>query len=171
MPNSLSLMIPDMLDWRQIWGSGRPRKGVHHGVLPANTIVITAEIESGFIAKDYLVPFRSSTVSLCPAPFQTRSRWVGVKGSTRNGRRDPKCPSTGRLRMDREDSGVLSEGAASVWVVADEAVGCTRAFLTMWRFSRRLVCRGHPEPGLHVNDISRIHWSQHLLTTQSEWPN
>ncbi|GFT70563.1 hypothetical protein TNCV_1133221 [Trichonephila clavipes] len=27
MPNSQSQMIPDMLDWRQIWGSGRPRKG------------------------------------------------------------------------------------------------------------------------------------------------
>ncbi|GFU75634.1 uncharacterized protein TNCV_2863481 [Trichonephila clavipes] len=25
--------------------------------------------------------------------------------------------------------------------------------------------------GLRVNDISRIHWSQHLLTTQSELPN
>ncbi|GFX44167.1 hypothetical protein TNCV_4119631 [Trichonephila clavipes] len=34
--------------------------------------------------------------------------------------------------------------------------------------SRRLVCRGRREPGLRVNDISRIHWSQHLLTTQSE---
>ncbi|GFW62828.1 hypothetical protein TNCV_4451771 [Trichonephila clavipes] len=27
MPNSPSQMIQDMLDWRQIWGSGRPRKG------------------------------------------------------------------------------------------------------------------------------------------------
>ncbi|GFV75519.1 hypothetical protein TNCV_1483631 [Trichonephila clavipes] len=27
MPNSPSQMIPDRLDWRQIWGSGRPRKG------------------------------------------------------------------------------------------------------------------------------------------------
>ncbi|GFW20762.1 uncharacterized protein TNCV_1049831 [Trichonephila clavipes] len=35
----------------------------------------------------------------------------------------------------------------------------------------QLVCLGHPEPGLHVNDISRIHWSQHLLTTQSKRPN
>ncbi|GFU59669.1 uncharacterized protein TNCV_3186371 [Trichonephila clavipes] len=46
-----------------------------------------------------------------------------------------------------------------------------RAFLTMWQSSRRLVCRGRPEPGLRVNDISRIRWSQHLLTTQSERPN
>ncbi|GFV39023.1 hypothetical protein TNCV_965891 [Trichonephila clavipes] len=27
MLNSMSQMIPDMLDWRQIWGSDRPRKG------------------------------------------------------------------------------------------------------------------------------------------------
>ncbi|GFW78858.1 hypothetical protein TNCV_2058791 [Trichonephila clavipes] len=32
-----------------------------------------------------------------------KCRWVGVKGSTRNGRRDPKCPSARRLRMIRED--------------------------------------------------------------------
>ncbi|GFV34406.1 hypothetical protein TNCV_1776951 [Trichonephila clavipes] len=27
MPNSPFQMIPDMLNWRQIWGPGRPRKG------------------------------------------------------------------------------------------------------------------------------------------------
>ncbi|GFV83331.1 hypothetical protein TNCV_1900571 [Trichonephila clavipes] len=27
MPNSPSQMIKDMLDWREIWGSGSPRKG------------------------------------------------------------------------------------------------------------------------------------------------
>ncbi|GFV02876.1 hypothetical protein TNCV_3610051 [Trichonephila clavipes] len=27
MPNSPSQMIPDRLDWRQIWGSGRSNKG------------------------------------------------------------------------------------------------------------------------------------------------
>ncbi|GFV27545.1 uncharacterized protein TNCV_2596411 [Trichonephila clavipes] len=47
----------------------------------------------------------------------------------------------------------------------------SRAFITMWWSPRRLVCRGHPAPGLRVNDISRIYWSQHLLTTQSERPN
>ncbi|GFY01052.1 uncharacterized protein TNCV_5075201 [Trichonephila clavipes] len=100
-----------------------------------------------------------------------RRRWVGVKGSTRNGCRDPKCPSARRLRMVREDSGAPSEGATCSWTAADEAISCTRAFLTMWWSSRRLVCRRRPEPDLHVNDISRIHWSQHLLTTQSERSN
>ncbi|GFV58781.1 uncharacterized protein TNCV_3731191 [Trichonephila clavipes] len=70
--------------------------------------------------------------------------------------------------MVREDAGAPSVGVTCAWMVADEAVGCTCAFLTMWRSSRRLVCGGRPELGLRVNDISRIHWSQHLLTTQSE---
>ncbi|GFX34844.1 uncharacterized protein TNCV_2327841 [Trichonephila clavipes] len=73
--------------------------------------------------------------------------------------------------MVREDTGAPNEGATCAWVTFDETVGCTRAFLTMWWSSRRLVCRGCPEPGLHVNDISLIHWSQLLLTTKSERPN
>ncbi|GFU73480.1 uncharacterized protein TNCV_137661 [Trichonephila clavipes] len=56
-----------------------------------------------------------------------------------------------------------SEGATCSWMADDEAAGCTCAFLTMWQSSRRLVCRGCPEPNLRVNDISRIHWSQHTL--------
>ncbi|GFU58109.1 uncharacterized protein TNCV_3834921 [Trichonephila clavipes] len=79
-----------------------------------------------------------------------RRRWVGVKGSTRNRHRVLKCPSARRLRMVREDTGTPNEGATC-------AFGCTRAFLTMWRSSRRLVCRGSPEPDLRVNNISRIH--------------
>ncbi|GFV09805.1 uncharacterized protein TNCV_2598591 [Trichonephila clavipes] len=72
-------------------------------------------------------------------------------------------PSARRLRMARKDTGVPNEGATCSWMAADEAVGCTRAFLTMWWSSQRLVCRGHPETRLRVNDIFRIHWSQHLL--------
>ncbi|GFW79120.1 uncharacterized protein TNCV_3631511 [Trichonephila clavipes] len=95
-----------------------------------------------------------------------RRQWVGVKGSTRNGHHDDaKCPSARRLRMVREDTGAPSEGVTCAGMVADEAVGCTRAFLRMWRSSRRLVFRGCPKHDLCVNNISRIHWSQHLLTT------
>ncbi|GFW81611.1 hypothetical protein TNCV_2882881 [Trichonephila clavipes] len=86
-----------------------------------NTIVITAEIESGFVAKDDLVPFHCSPVSSCVAPLQA------------------------------------------------EALMCRRQ--RQHTSSRRLVCRGRPQPGLHVNDTSWIHWSQHILTTQSERPN
>ncbi|GFW98182.1 uncharacterized protein TNCV_2492351 [Trichonephila clavipes] len=65
-----------------------------------------------------------------------RHRWVGVKGSTRNGRRDPKCPSARRLRKVREDTRALIGGGTCVWRAADETVGCMRAFLTMWRSPR-----------------------------------
>ncbi|GFX59138.1 hypothetical protein TNCV_936531 [Trichonephila clavipes] len=61
-------------------------------------------MESGFVAKDDLVPFRCNSVSSCA---KWRHRWVGVKGSTRNGRRDPKCPSARRLRIVREVTGPL----------------------------------------------------------------
>ncbi|GFX92397.1 uncharacterized protein TNCV_1706731 [Trichonephila clavipes] len=91
----------------------------------------------------------------------------GVKGSTRNGQRDLKCPSARRLRMVREDTGAPNECATCAWMAANEAVGCMCFFLPMRRSSRQLICLGRPEPGLRANDISRIHWFQHLLTTQS----
>ncbi|GFV25202.1 uncharacterized protein TNCV_2565861 [Trichonephila clavipes] len=69
--------------------------------------------------------------------------------------------------MVREDTGAPIEGATCSWMAADEAVGCMLTFLTMWWSSQRLVYRGRLESGLRVNDISRIHWSNHL-TTQSE---
>ncbi|GFV81970.1 uncharacterized protein TNCV_3151681 [Trichonephila clavipes] len=100
-----------------------------------------------------------------------RRRWVGVNGSTRNGHHDHKFPSARCFRMFLEDTRDPREGATCAWMESDEAVGFTSAFLTMWQSFRRLVCRGRPEPGLRVKDISRIHWSQHLLTTQSEQPN
>ncbi|GFU15422.1 uncharacterized protein TNCV_2700211 [Trichonephila clavipes] len=100
-----------------------------------------------------------------------RRRWMSVKDRTRNGRRDPKSPSARRHHMVRKGTGAPNEGATCAWMAADEAVGCTRAFLTMWRFSRRLDCRGLPEPRLCVNDTPRIHWSQNFLTTKSERPN
>ncbi|GFW66469.1 uncharacterized protein TNCV_3309881 [Trichonephila clavipes] len=135
------------------------------------TIVIATEIEYLFVAKDGLVPFRCSSVFSCVAPLQTEASMGRCQGQHRNGHRVPKCSSARRLRMVREDTGAPNEGATCAWIVTDEAVGCTRAFLTMWRFSRRLVCRGRPEHGFRVNDIFRNHWSQHLLTTQSEQPN
>ncbi|GFV59865.1 uncharacterized protein TNCV_4739931 [Trichonephila clavipes] len=55
-----------------------------------------------------------------------RRRWVDVKGSTRNGRRNP---SARRLRMVQEDTGAPNEGATCAWMAADEAVGCTCAFV------------------------------------------
>ncbi|GFX28336.1 uncharacterized protein TNCV_596491 [Trichonephila clavipes] len=105
-----------------------------------NTIVITTEIESGFIAKDDW--FHSTVVQFPRARYHSKRwrRWVGVKGSTRIGCRDSKCPSTRRLRMVRENTWAPSEGSTCAWMAVYEAVGCTRAFLTMWRSSRQMVC-------------------------------
>ncbi|GFU16016.1 uncharacterized protein TNCV_1299811 [Trichonephila clavipes] len=114
-----------------------------------------------------MVSFRCSPVSSCAAPLQTKASMGGRQGQ----HHDPKCHLAKRLRMVREDTEAPNEGATSAWMAADEAVGCRRAFLTMWWSPRRLVCQGCPDPGFHVNVISRIHWSQHLLTTQSELPN
>ncbi|GFW78130.1 uncharacterized protein TNCV_136001 [Trichonephila clavipes] len=116
-----------------------------------------------------LAPFRCSPVSSCPAPLQTETSMVGVKGSRRNGRRHPQCPSTRCLYIVREDTGNPSEGATCAWILADEAVGRTRAFFMMWHSFRQFF-GGHPGPDFRINDISRIHWSQHL-TAQSEWFN
>ncbi|GFU20400.1 uncharacterized protein TNCV_2521711 [Trichonephila clavipes] len=96
---------------------------------------------------------------------ERRRRWVGFKGSTRNVRRDPKCPTTSHFCMVRENTRVPSEGVTYAWMAEDEAFGCTRAFLTIWGSSRRLVFRC-PEPGLRVTDITQIHYYPHLLTTQ-----
>ncbi|GFU38988.1 hypothetical protein TNCV_2144351 [Trichonephila clavipes] len=85
--------------------------GVHHLVSThEHTIVLIAEIESGFVAKDDLVPFRSSQVSSCVVPILTQALMGGLKGSTGNGRLDPKCPSARQIRMVLEDIGASSKG-------------------------------------------------------------
>ncbi|GFT61789.1 uncharacterized protein TNCV_3862231 [Trichonephila clavipes] len=59
-------------------------------------------------------------------------QWVGLKGSTRNRCRDPKYPSVRRFHVIREDTLITIEGATCAWMAADEAVGCTLVFLTIW---------------------------------------
>ncbi|GFW43173.1 hypothetical protein TNCV_1349371 [Trichonephila clavipes] len=49
-----------------------------------------------------------------------RHRWVGVKGRTHNGRRDPKCPTARRFRLVREDTDVSNERCCAC-MEADEA--------------------------------------------------
>ncbi|GFV82823.1 uncharacterized protein TNCV_4147911 [Trichonephila clavipes] len=77
--------------------------------------------------------FHSAAVQLPRARHHSerRRRWVGVKGSTRNGQHNPKCLSARRRRMVREDTGAPNEGATCTWMATIEEVGCTRAFLTM----------------------------------------
>ncbi|GFX90213.1 uncharacterized protein TNCV_2449881 [Trichonephila clavipes] len=192
-PNSPSQMIPDMLDWRQIWGSGKRRKDIntkaYHTITPTVGAVCRCKAKAGLRRLPRGLHTRTRLSSLLRLNLDSslkttwfhsaavqfprawhhskrRRRWVRDKGSTGNGRRDPKCPSARHLRMVREDTEDPSEGAICAWMAADEAVDCTRTSLTMWWSSRRLVYRGCPEPGLRVNDISRIHWFQHLLTMQ-----
>ncbi|GFV84618.1 uncharacterized protein TNCV_2482321 [Trichonephila clavipes] len=82
--------------------------------------------------------FHSAAVQFPRARHHSKRmrRWVGVKGSTHNGHLDPKCLSARRLHIVREETGAPSEGATCAWMAADEAVGCTHAFLMMWRSSR-----------------------------------
>ncbi|GFY21396.1 hypothetical protein TNCV_3994401 [Trichonephila clavipes] len=58
MPNSPSQIIPDILDWRQIWGSGRQRKGSNtvelalaemapHTITPAVGVVCHCKAKAG----------------------------------------------------------------------------------------------------------------------------
>ncbi|GFU50829.1 uncharacterized protein TNCV_2495331 [Trichonephila clavipes] len=117
--------------------------------------------------------FHSAAVQLPCARHHSkrRRRWVGIKGSIRNGRRDLKGSSARLLRMVRDDTWAPCESTTCAWMEADEAAGSTCIFLAMWRSFQRLVCRGHPAPGLRVNDIYRIHWSKHFLTTPSERSN
>ncbi|GFW40996.1 hypothetical protein TNCV_414051 [Trichonephila clavipes] len=71
--------------------------------------------------------------------------------------------------MVREATGGPNEDATCAWMAVEAAVGCMRAFLAMGRsYPRQLVIEGRSEPDLHLNAISWIHWSQHLLTTQLE---
>ncbi|GFW62541.1 hypothetical protein TNCV_85431 [Trichonephila clavipes] len=69
-----------------------------------------------------------------------------------------QAPSNG-LRRHRVTLGKTdpSEGSTYAWMTANEAVGCSCAFLTMWRSSRQLIRQGRPEPRLRVNDLSQIH--------------
>ncbi|GFW97771.1 uncharacterized protein TNCV_1425341 [Trichonephila clavipes] len=73
--------------------------------------------------------FNSGAVQFPRARHQSkrRRRWVDVKGSTRTGHRNSKCPAARRLPMIREDTGEPSEGATCAWMASDEAVGCTRS--------------------------------------------
>ncbi|GFW42712.1 uncharacterized protein TNCV_473021 [Trichonephila clavipes] len=61
-----------------------------------------------------------------------RRRWVGVKGSTCNGRFDRECSSVRHLRMVQVDAGSPCEVTTCAYMASDETIGCTRASVTMW---------------------------------------
>ncbi|GFU98755.1 uncharacterized protein TNCV_1214711 [Trichonephila clavipes] len=88
-----------------------------------------------------------------------KHRWVGVKGSTRNGRRDPKCPLARQLCMLREDTGAPSEGATCAWMAADEAVGYTP---TRGRLVANLEILNHGQVTMTTPELAR-----YILNTTS----
>ncbi|GFW21152.1 uncharacterized protein TNCV_2703901 [Trichonephila clavipes] len=53
--------------------------------------------------------FHSTAVQFPPARYHSkwRRRWVGIKGCTRNGHHDPKCPSARRLLWFKKTQGTL----------------------------------------------------------------
>ncbi|GFV58212.1 uncharacterized protein TNCV_3433951 [Trichonephila clavipes] len=55
--------------------------------------------------------FHSAAVQFPSARHHSKRRlqWVGVKGSTRNGHRDLKCPSARHIHLVRKDTGASSE--------------------------------------------------------------
>ncbi|GFU50304.1 uncharacterized protein TNCV_301371 [Trichonephila clavipes] len=165
-PDTITLAMGVVCCCKAKAGFRRLPRGLHTRTRLSSLLILDSSLKTTW--------FYFAAVQLPRAPqhhSKRKRRWMGVKGSTCNGRRDQKCPSARHLRMVREDTGASSEGATFAWMAVDEAVGCTRVFLTIWQSSGRQVCRERPKPGLRVNDISRIHSSQHHLTTQPEWPN
>ncbi|GFX48121.1 hypothetical protein TNCV_4114561 [Trichonephila clavipes] len=78
-----------------------------------NTIVITAQIESGFFAGYDLFPFRRSPIPLGVTPHSTEASVGGcVNAGTSIGRRDTRCLSALQLETVREETGDCSEEAA-----------------------------------------------------------
>ncbi|GFT09620.1 hypothetical protein TNCV_4947911 [Trichonephila clavipes] len=80
-------------------------------------------MESRFVTKDDLVPFRCSTIPSSATPVSVG----GAIDSTRNGCHDTCCPSARRLEMVRKDTGAHSEGTVCVRTAANEAIGSTTA--------------------------------------------
>ncbi|GFU37885.1 hypothetical protein TNCV_1063861 [Trichonephila clavipes] len=108
-----------------------------------NTILITAEIEYGFVGKTTTVPFRCSPVSSSVAPLLNG----GVDGWASKAAHvmgvailNVLQPST--LVWFKKTQKPPSESATCAWMAANEAVGCKLTFRTMWRSSRRPFRRG-----------------------------
>ncbi|GFW82691.1 uncharacterized protein TNCV_3492631 [Trichonephila clavipes] len=99
-----------------------------------------------------------------------RCRWLGVKGRTRNGCHDTKISFGQAVCGGSRRHGAPSKGATCIWTAVNEAVGYTLYSLAIFVSYDVAVCRGRPEPGRLVNDVSSVHWFQHLLTVKSERP-
>ncbi|GFU20630.1 uncharacterized protein TNCV_3785241 [Trichonephila clavipes] len=80
-----------------------------------------------------------------------RRRWVGVKGSTRNGRRDPKCPPARRLRMTFGDRLISRLGPVN-WPPRS----CDLPLdYFLWGYVKSLVYADKPQTLDHLEDNIR----------------
>ncbi|GFX22352.1 transposable element Tcb1 transposase [Trichonephila clavipes] len=98
------------------------------GPLHTYMIVITAHIESGFVAEVGLKQFVVAVQFLrAQHHSKRRRRLLDVNGSTRNGGCDSNCPLAMSLAMVRTNTEVRSADAACLWTADNEAVGIMRA--------------------------------------------
>ncbi|GFU97876.1 uncharacterized protein TNCV_1103841 [Trichonephila clavipes] len=102
-----------------------------------NTIVISPEIESGFVVKDNLDPFHCSPASSSVEPFIPNvgnDGWTS-KASHVMGTAISNVLQPGTFVWFEKTQGLLMKVLpmdSDERMAVDEAFGCTRAFLTMW---------------------------------------
>ncbi|GFV50895.1 HTH_Tnp_Tc3_2 domain-containing protein [Trichonephila clavipes] len=75
IPHTITLAVGAVISYKANEGLWCSPRGIH-----TQTIVNTAEIESGFVAKHDLVPLRCSPVCSCAAPLQTVVTMGGCQG-------------------------------------------------------------------------------------------
>ncbi|GFW06616.1 uncharacterized protein TNCV_2189491 [Trichonephila clavipes] len=121
-PHTITSAVGAQCHWKVKAGLRRSPRGFHTRL----SSLLRLNVDSSLKRRPGSIPLQSSFLVRGTTPNG------GVKGSTRNGRLDPKCPSARRLRMV-QDTGAPNEGVTCAWMAADEAVGCTRVFLTKWR--------------------------------------
>ncbi|GFY36002.1 uncharacterized protein TNCV_4843741 [Trichonephila clavipes] len=98
-----------------------------HTITPTMEVVCRCKAKAGLrrspTGRPGSIPLQSSFLVSGTTPNG------GVKDSTRNGHRNPKCPSSRHLRMVREDTGAPSECTTCAWMTADEAIAVRLHFL------------------------------------------
>ncbi|GFV23129.1 uncharacterized protein TNCV_55001 [Trichonephila clavipes] len=104
---------------------------------------IATQTESALICKEYSSPFIVSQFR-CSAPQRMPSRWAGVKGTYRTGRRANRPPPCSLLATIKRD---ISRPVACVVCLAISPAVCRlfiQACKTMYWLSAGVVPRGGP---------------------------
>ncbi|GFY04271.1 e3 ubiquitin-protein ligase RNF13 [Trichonephila clavipes] len=101
-PNTIAPAVGEVCRCKAKAGLRRSPRG-----LLSNTIVITAEMESGFIAKYDLVTFRGSPVFSCTAPLQMEASIGGCQGPHLMGPAIPNVLPPGAFVWFEKTQGLL----------------------------------------------------------------